>query len=240
MFRDDAFSPSSYSPAPRSPPHSMPPSPTHPNNNNNFDDVFGSAPSSPTSFPAIAARGNNEPSDIPRLRSAHSTAGYRDGLTASKGTTIQEGFDEGYGLGATMGLRVGAIIGTLEGILSAAAKKERSSNMTVSDGNSGQLLSRNKKESEVERLKALVNKARNELRTEGVFGKEYWGSDGIWTYHIEEGEGGWQDVVDTHPLIRSWERTLRVEVDRVGLDTSVFEKTDVKRLGDDDETTDKI
>lgn len=227
MLCDDSFSPASYSP--RSP------SPRHSNNANNLDDVFGSAPSSPTLFPTVIPSGNNEPSEIPRLRSAHSTAGYRDGLTTSKGTTIQEGFDEGYGLGATMGLRVGSILGALEGIWSAVAKKEKIKSAPALEddgvriGTGGAQI-----QTETERLKSLVINARNELRTEGVFGREYWGEDGIWTYDVKEGDGGWKDVVDAHPLIQSWESVVREEVDKVGLDTRVIERIEVKRLGEDD------
>src|SRR5277367_5361674 len=72
----------------------------HPDDGNNLDDIWGSASSSSTSeaFPSNANRVRDEPSDIPRLRSEHSTSGYREGLSTAKNTTIQEGFDEGYSL----------------------------------------------------------------------------------------------------------------------------------------------
>lgn len=233
MFRDDSFSGGAHSSPPRregSPSHS----PHYDNNANNFDDIFGSAPSSPSLLPTSIAHGNAEPSDIPRLRSTHSTAGYRDGLTASKGTTIQEGFDEGYGLGATMGLRVGVILGTLEGIWSAVLKSEKAvaSAKPVSIDSDLDLGAEKAAQSEGERLRALVIKARNALRTESVFGTEYWGADGIWKYDVKEGDGGWSDVVDAHPLIQAWEATVKTEVDHFKLDTGVLERTEVKRLGE--------
>jgi hypothetical protein len=228
MFHDDSFHPS-YS----QPRHSPPPSPTtRQDEANNLDDVFGSAPSSPTlSYATIFTR-NDEPSEVPRLRSAHSTAGYRDGLTNAKGTTIQEGFDEGYGLGATMGLRIGSILGTLEGIWAAVAKPDTSRAPALDDG--GVRIGTGA-QPETERLKALVAKARSDLRTEGVFGRQYWGEDGIWVYDVQEGGGGWKDVVDAHPLIQSWEAVVAEEVAKVHLDTGVMDRTEVKRLGGDDE-----
>lgn len=234
MFRDESFSAGGHL-SPSSPPESYPPSsPHYDNNSNNFDDIFGSAPSSPSLLPSSVARGNTEPSDIPRLRSAHSTAGYRDGLTTSKGTTIQEGFDEGFSLGATIGLRVGVILGTLEGIWSAVSKSEKAATSgrplaTEADVDLG---SADTSQTEGERLKGLVIKARNGLRTESVFGTEYWGADGIWTYDVKEGDGGWNDVVDAHPLIQAWEATVKTEVDHYKLDTGVLERADVKRLGE--------
>lgn len=233
MFRDESFPGGSHSsPPPRE--SSPPQSPHYDNNANNFDDIFGSAPSSPSLLPSSASHGNTEPSDIPRLRSTHSTAGYRDGLTASKGTTIQEGFDEGFGLGATMGLRVGAILGILEGIWSAVAKSEKAvaSGKPASTGADLDLGAEKTTQNEGERLRGLVIKARNALRTENVFGTEYWGSDGIWKYDVKEGDNGWNDVVDAHPLIQAWEATVKTEVDHVKLDTAVLERTDVKRLGE--------
>ncbi|KFX86153.1 hypothetical protein O988_09740, partial [Pseudogymnoascus sp. VKM F-3808] len=194
---------------------------------NNLDDVFGSAPSSPTLSHATIPSRNNEPSEVPRLRSAHSTAGYRDGLTTAKGTTIQEGFDEGYGLGATMGLRIGAVLGTLEGIWAAFAKADAKRAPAVNDGEvrMGSIGS----QPETERLRVLVVKARSELRTEGVFGRQYWGEDGIWVYDVQENGGGWKDVVDAHPLIQSWEAVVAEEVAKVRLDTGVMDRTEVKR-----------
>lgn len=233
MFRDESFSIGGQSP-PSPPRQSSPPhSPHYDNNANNFDDIFGSAPSSPSLLPSTA-QGNAEPSDIPRLRSVHSTAGYRDGLTVSKGTTIQEGFDEGFGLGAAMGLRVGVILGTLEGIWSAVAKAEKAAAPGKNAATEAQEETGpgDKTQSEAERLGGLVIKAREALRTESVFGTEYWAADGIWKYDVKEGDGGWNDVVDAHPLIEAWRATLETEVDLAKLDTGVLERADVKRLGE--------
>ena len=64
-------------------------------------------------------------SDVPRLRSIHVTAGYRDGIADGKSQSVQAGFDEGYSLGAVIGLDVGWILGILEGLIVAMAAKER-------------------------------------------------------------------------------------------------------------------
>lgn len=231
MFRDESFQPS-YS----QPRHSPPPAPARQDEANNLDDVFGSAPSSPTLSHATRSTRNNEPSEVPRLRSAHSTAGYRDGLTFAKGTTIQEGFDEGYGLGATMGLRIGSILGILEGIWAAVAKSDAKRAPALDDGG---VRMGTESQPETERLKTLVVKARSELRTEGVFGRQYWGEDGIWVYHVQESGGGWKDVVDAHPLIQSWEAVAAEEVAKVRLDTGVMDRMEVKRLGEDNEPVDR-
>lgn len=57
-----------------------------------------------------------EPSDLPSLRRQHVTAGYRDGVTVSKGERVQDGFDAGFPIGAQLGMRAGTILGILEGI----------------------------------------------------------------------------------------------------------------------------
>jgi hypothetical protein len=196
---------------------------------NDMDDVFGSAPSSPTLFPNNP-RGNSEPSEIPRMRSVHSTAGYRDGLTAAKGKTIQDGFDEGYSLGATVGLRVGAILGVLEGLLSAALKNEASK--PAAEDTVQFQVNFERHELETERLRNLLGRAREELKTEGTFGTEYWSSDGVWTYEVQERGGGWKDVVDAHPLIQSWENIIEEEATKAALDLTVMDHFEAKRLGE--------
>ena len=179
--------------------------------NDDFDDVFGSAPSSPSFLPARPTTGNLEPSDIPRLREKHETEGYRDGVTKGKGESVQAGFDEGYGLGAVLGLKIGKILGLLEGIL-AGLKGEGS-------------------EGERMRGEGLVEGAKKELCTQSVFGREYWGEDGIWKFQVgKEGEGDGEvlfpDVAAAHPLVRKWETVIEEEVKRWGLDLGIFDGED--------------
>lgn len=211
MLRDSLISPSepmtTYSPFPET---VRPRTPT-----DALDDIFGSAPSSPTTQAT-------EPSDIPRIRSQHSAAGYRDGITAAKSTHIQAGFDEGYSLGAVIGLRIGTVLGTLEGILAALKMKGHEDGQGM----------------EKERMRAskLLAEARQALATEKVFGAEWWGQDGIWTFEVEgeDDDVTFEHVVDAHPIIRRWEGLVKEEVERWGLDLEVLERGNVKRLGDED------
>lgn len=76
---------------------------------NSLDDIFGDeSPDPPLADPSAShtlhrPQGPTDPSDIPRLRSIHVTAGYRDGIASSKAAYVQEGFDEGFSLGAVLG-----------------------------------------------------------------------------------------------------------------------------------------
>lgn len=176
--------------------------------NNDFDDVFGSAPPSPTARESNEiwnrSGGNLEPSDVPKLKEKHETEGYRDGITKGKAETVQAGFDEGYGLGATLGLRIGKILGLLEGISraveSAAGEDE-------------------------ERLGKLLGEARAELKTESVFGSKWWGEDGIWKYEVPGGEDvTFPDVAGAHPLVVKWEAVIREELKRWNLDLGIMDR----------------
>ncbi|PYH47831.1 Yae1 family protein [Aspergillus saccharolyticus JOP 1030-1] len=79
-----------------------------------LDEIFGS---SPPHQPAPHPQPHHEPSDLPSLRRQHVTAGYRDGLAASKSTQVQAGFDAGFPVGAQLGMRVGTVLGVLEGAI---------------------------------------------------------------------------------------------------------------------------
>jgi hypothetical protein len=196
-----------------------------PNDENNLDDIWGSASSSSTSetFPSDISHIRNEPSDIPRLRSEHSTSGYRDGLSAAKNTTIQEGFDEGYSLGAVMGLEIGILLGSLEGIYQAVR------NIGASY------------DSEKERTNTLLNSAKRELRTEEVFGRDWWSEDGTWKFEVlgegvdGAGEFTFKDVVNSHPTILKWKGLVNEEVERWALDLTILERAEDGRRGSDDE-----
>jgi hypothetical protein len=180
--------------------------------NDDLDDVFGSDPSSPTfehhEDSWHNARGNAEHSDIPRLKEKHETEGYRDGVTKGKAESVQAGFDEGYGLGAVLGLRIGKILGLLEGIC-------------------GALRSGEEWRGESARVEGLWAEAKKELSTGSVFGREWWGEDGIWKFEVEgEGEGKevtFPDVAGAHPLVRKWEGVVEKEVERWGLDLGIME-----------------
>ncbi|OQE29803.1 hypothetical protein PENSTE_c002G00886 [Penicillium steckii] len=99
---------------------------------NSLDDIFGSSPpegiqvhpSVPNTQSQSQTHLSTDPSDLPALRRQHVTAGYRDGVSNSKGEHVQEGFDAGFPVGAQLGMRAGTILGILEGI--ARGLEERS------------------------------------------------------------------------------------------------------------------
>lgn len=88
---------------------------------NSLDDIFGSSPPEGTHITPAASNNqpqqpSADPSDLPALRRQHVTAGYRDGVSVSKGEHVQEGFDAGFPIGAQLGMRAGTILGILEGL----------------------------------------------------------------------------------------------------------------------------
>lgn len=56
--------------------------------------------------------------DVRKLRENHNKRGYLDGITHSKETNLQQGFDEGFPTGALLGMQVGKLIGTLQALVS--------------------------------------------------------------------------------------------------------------------------
>ena len=176
-------------------PPSAPPSPSTPVTINCFSDIFSNSP--PTS-PTAA-----DPSDIPRLRGTHSTAGYRAGISTSKEQTLQPGFDEGYSLGAVFGLRVGYILGALEGLCFAHSQD--------SEGR--------------KRLAQSVKEAKEQLALEKIFGKEWWGEDGIWRYevHAKEEEVTFREVANAHPLVKRWVEKVEQEMRIAGVTVGRFQ-----------------
>lgn len=190
-----AITPPSTPPSPSSPAQ-VPPTTT----NNDLSDIFSDSP------PSTPAAQPSHPSDIPRLRSTHATAGYRAGISSSKTQSLQPGFDEGYSLGAVFGLRVGYILGALEGLWGSY------------DGQC----------EEKDRLRRLLREAREELKIERVFGKEFWGEDGVWTYEVvgTGEEATFLEVAVQHPVIRKWDGRIGEEVRRAGVKVGRFEGSD--------------
>lgn len=147
---------------------------------NSLDDIFGSSP--PASNGALdqnhPADVSAEPSDLPSLRRQHVTAGYRDGISTSKGQYVQDGFDAGFPVGAQLGMRAGTVLGVLEGVLrgyesratSAVVKKQIPSSAGAA---------RSSKESEEQatlrreqrgRVLKIYQRALKELEVQSVFG----------------------------------------------------------------------
>ena len=206
--------------------------------NDDFDDVFGSAQGSPSfhdlehdehdiiSEGGEKTRGNTEWSDVPRLKEKHETEGYRNGITKGKAESVQQGFDEGYSLGATLGLRIGKICGLLEGICRAvqSAAKDAADKEEEEGWWEEQRL----------RVERLYADAKAELRTQNVFGREWWGEDGIWTFEVPgEGDEGkevlFPDVVAAHPLVVKWGAVVQEEVETWDLDLNLMEREHEER-----------
>ena len=137
------------------------------------------------------------------MRGIHTTAGYRDGVASSKEKYLQDGFDEGYMLGAELGAQAGRLIGVLEGIVSAEqSDTERCTNSAMNEEDVGLLLQR----------------ARTELDSKSLYGREYFHGDGVWKYCTETVESPgerenesvtFRFVASSHPLIQRWDGIIR-------------------------------
>ena len=162
-------------------------SPTTATVDNSLDDIFGSSPPpSSEANPPLPAKTPAEPSDLPSLRRQHVTAGYRDGISASKGEHVQNGFDAGFPVGGQLGMRAGTVLGILEGVLrgyesraaSAVVKKQLPAAAAARGSSTGtgtgagreseeqKQLRRNQRE----RVLKLYQRALKELEVQSVFG----------------------------------------------------------------------
>lgn len=90
---------------------------------------------------------------------------------------------------------------------------------------------------EYEASRRMWMRAREELAVERVFGREFWGEDGVWRYAVrkaggdgdEEGEVTFQEVVEQHPLVKEWVERARGEMRRWGIREGVFEGDEWER-----------
>ena len=193
------------------------------------DDIFGSAPNSPLQSPShddndvnipaqLLSTANSERSDIPRLRSVHVTSGYRDGISVSKAEHVQHGFDEGFSLGAVIGLKAGWLLGVLEGLVRAVQ-----SSATIPA------------EAKEDVIAKFIT-ARTELDLQSLFGRDWFGEDGIWKFEVQgegEGEVTFRDVADAHPLVVKWVEEVEVLKKRFGIEFQARARPE----GDDEEET---
>ncbi|KAL2125024.1 hypothetical protein VTJ04DRAFT_1389 [Mycothermus thermophilus] len=190
-------------------------------NNNNLDDVWGSPDDHhhhhhQESYYSHERRREQEPSDLPRLRQEHHTAGYRDGIALAKSRAAQPGFDEGYPLGAELGARAGELLGVLEGLAAAvglvglSSSSFSSSSRTSPSSTSGSISTTARhdgrrrigegggggreaeEEDEAGRLNRLLAEARQELgRPQAVFAASYFDpADGTWRYDVSGSGSG--------------------------------------------------
>ncbi|ROT37573.1 hypothetical protein SODALDRAFT_280284 [Sodiomyces alkalinus F11] len=217
-----------------------------------FDDIWGSEPSSPTALERghdhdhdhDATTTSDVPrpretahhvSDIPRLQAEHTTAGYREGVTAGKAESLQAGFDEGFSLGAAIGSKAGQLLGLLEGIAQALAGHADTTTAVARE----------------EATKA-VQDARADLSKERLFTADLFNSDGTWKYPVaggaaafsagEEGDGAtvaeegdvvFASVADAHPLIARWTAVVDAAMERWGIDPAIFDEARPHDDGDD-------
>ncbi|PHH68222.1 hypothetical protein CDD82_716 [Ophiocordyceps australis] len=164
-----------------------------------LDDVFEAGSDAPDHH------GESHPSDMTRLQTEHTTAGYREGIAQGKAATIQEGFDQGFSLGAAIGLRAGQLLGILQGIVEAVQSLE---------------------DQDALQARTLLAEARHQLRQEAIYDAAYWEPDGQWKYQVQ-GEAGaeplFSDVADAHPLIQKWKRAVDSQARRWGLNEAIFD-----------------
>jgi len=148
----------------------------------------------------------------------HVTSGYRDGISVSKAEHVQNGFDEGFSLGAVIGLKSGWLLGVLEGLVRAIQSATH--------------IPEQAKEEVIGKFVA----ARGELGLQSLFGKEYFGEDGIWGFEVRgegEGEVTFRDVADAHPLVQKWVD----EVEGLKKKFGVEFQTRARPEGEDEEQT---
>jgi len=186
-----------------------PPTPPH---ENALDDIYGSAPASPTfhdadslSLGAYHERPHEILSDLPSRQRALDTDAYREGLASSKGQYVQEGFDEGYSLGANLGMRVGYILGILQGFVAAWKGHD---------------------EKVYDEVKQSFEAAPKELAIEVLLGQEWINEEGIWKWDVrgEDEDPTFREVAEQHPVVRKWTQQVEDMASRWGVDLKAVEK----------------
>lgn len=222
------------------PPPPLPPG--HAASPDSLDDVFGADDEGnelvmDDGASSTAQQLQSHPSDMRRLQAEHSTAGYRDGVTAAKAASVQAGFDEGFGLGAALGLRAGELLGVLEGLAAATTTSLAGASPGACDDDNNHA---------ARRLGELLDAARDDLSPRSIFGNTYWAPDGTWIYPVtavaadDEGGGGgdredlvlFKDVVEAHPLVSRWRGVVQEEMERWGIDKNALFR-DEDSTGDD-------
>jgi hypothetical protein len=156
-------------------------------------------------------------SDMPRLRSTHNTAGYRDGVSASKEAHVQDGFDEGYTLGAEIGTRVGWILGVLESLAFGTTEKRSVSSSPQAEEN-GSADEQNEND-----IRLLLAQARLDLTAKNIYSQTYFHEDGLWKYDVpvadselEDTDLTFRNVASSHPLVLKWNKAVDLAASDVG------------------------
>lgn len=183
-----------------------PPTPPH---ENALDDIYGSAPASPTLSANVPhARAHEILSDLPSRQRALDTDAYREGLANSKGKYVQEGFDEGYSLGANLGLRVGYILGVLQGFVAAWRGHNEQVHKEVAQ---------------------VFDSACKELAIEELLGRQWVDEEGIWKWGVvgKDDDPTFREVSDQHPVVKKWMGVIEDLAKRWDVDLKAVEKSQV-------------
>ncbi|GKZ17235.1 essential protein Yae1, N terminal [Aspergillus brasiliensis] len=204
-----------------------------------LDDIFGSSPPPTTHHSHPTTTTSNEPSDLPSLRRQHVTAGYRDGISASKTAHVQSGFDAGFPIGAQLGMRAGTILGILEGVLRGyddsqkavvkklpAGRRGVNNNSTSSTAATTISEERNAKRAEI---LALYQQAVKELDVRKVF-------EGISEREISEGEKAEVRLGrQGEGVVGKWEEKVSVPRWEENMDALELKDTDITADGEEAE-----
>lgn len=161
----------------------------------------GSPPASPPSSPD--SHGPNEQDAFPdaaKLRSVHSTAGYRNGISESKTAKLQQGFDEGYVLGAEIGALAGRILGVVEGVGSLRLRERANEELSLKELFGSSYFNENGT------WKWDVTSVNGREGKEGNLG------EGVMM----------RDVARSHPLVRRWTAVVEELGRRTGSDLDAF------------------
>lgn len=178
-----------------------------------LDDVFDSTDDVHPSR-EVRTITQDHPSDIARLRSEHTTAGYREGVATAKANSVQAGFDEGFSLGATIGLEAGQILGFLEGITEGLANALDLHKVHLA-------------------AQELLKQARDDLSPPKIFSPEYWADDANWKFDVraqDEKEVVFSDVAKAHPLIRKWLDIIDFQMEEWKIDPLILDNADIVRV----------
>ncbi|KAJ5772259.1 hypothetical protein N7520_002788 [Penicillium odoratum] len=218
----------------------------HPAGDNSLDDIFGSSPPAETrdhrpAGPTKASTTTTEPSDLPSLRRQHVTAGYRDGVSVSKGERVQDGFDGGFPVGAQLGMRAGTILGILEGISRGLEERATGVKKPAARGSAG-TSSVDSEGAEArreisERVRRIYGEAMKALDVQAVFtGFETGASARVDTAsgEVQRQDAGEKPEVHLRrkgdPVISRWEERLAVPAWEENMDALEM-KEDVQEQG---------
>lgn len=76
-----------------------------------------------------------------------------------------------------------------------------------------------------------MREARDDLRIERIFGREWWGKDGIWMYEVigEGEEVTFDEVAKWHPFVKKWGEEVEEEMQRAAVRKGIFEGVEWER-----------